>query len=433
MSFEGWCLLLGGLLIVIAALGSLLARLPVTAAMVYFGAGVILGPLGLGWVQLDPVNQSALLERLAEVAVIVSLFTAGLKLRVPLRDRQWRGPAQLAFVSMAITVGLIALIGVYLLDLPWGAAVLLGGVLAPTDPVLASTVQVRRAGDRDPVRFALTGEAGLNDGTAFPFVMLGLGLLGLHEIGSLGGKWLAVDVLWAISGGLAIGAGYGTAVGRFILHLRRTHQEALGRDEFLALGLIGASYGLALMAHTYGFLAVFAAGLALRAMERRAGGDAVPEELLDDPTAAENAAVHPQTAPAHLTETVLGFNEQMERLIEVALVLTVGLMLTPNAFTGGALVLAGLLFFVVRPVAVWVGAAGSGLAGPERPVVSWLGVRGIGSIYYLMHALEHGVPEELARPLCALTLVTVAGSIVLHGITSTPVMGWYERRTGGNS
>jgi NhaP-type Na+/H+ or K+/H+ antiporter len=250
-----------------AAGGSLLKRLPVSTAMICLAIGLALGPFGAELIRLDPIRDAEFLERLTEVAVIVSLFTAGLKLRLPLRDRRWLVPLRLAVVSMVLTVGLIAIAGRLILELPWGAAVLLGAILAPTDPVLASDVQVESPWAPDRLRFGLTGEAGLNDGTAFPFVMLGLGMLGARELGSFGWRWLAVDVVWAVAAGLAIGGLLGTAVGRFVLYLRREHREGLGPDEFLALGLIALSYGVAIAVEAYGFLAVFAAGLALRRVE----------------------------------------------------------------------------------------------------------------------------------------------------------------------
>ncbi|MDQ4078177.1 MAG: cation:proton antiporter, partial [Chloroflexota bacterium] len=183
MLFNIWFVIIGALLISVALAGSVMERLPLTSAMFYMALGVVLGPVGFGLIQFDPVAQAGILERLTEVVVIISLFSAGLKLRTPLHDGRWRLPVRLAFISMTVTVGLIALAGVTLLGLPIGAAVLLGAALAPTDPVLASDVQVRSPTDRDRLRFSLTGEAGLNDGTAFPFVMLGVGLLGLHELG----------------------------------------------------------------------------------------------------------------------------------------------------------------------------------------------------------------------------------------------------------
>jgi sodium/hydrogen antiporter len=206
-----WYLVLGLLLIGISVGSGLLRRLPLTTSILYLALGYLLGPKGAELFNVHPLQDAAILERLTEIAVIISLFSAGMKLRVPLRDRLWIEPVRLAFVSMSVTVGLIALIGVYLFDFSPGAAIILGAVLAPTDPVLASDVQVSHPGDRDRLRFSLTGEAGLNDGTAFPFVMLGLGLLGLRDIGAWGWRWVAIDVVWAISGGLLIGWFLGSA------------------------------------------------------------------------------------------------------------------------------------------------------------------------------------------------------------------------------
>ena len=197
------------------------------------------------------------------------------------------------------------------------ATVLLGAVLAPTDPVLASDVQVDHPTDGDRLRFSLTAEAGLNDGTAFPFVMLGLGLLGLHELGAGGWRWWTVDVAWAIGAGLVVGTLLGTLVGRLVIFLRREHREALGLDDFLALGLITLSYGVALLIHAYGFLAVFAAGLALRRIERRHAGEGEPPPAVEVAMAGENAereATDPDTAPAYMAQAVLGFTEQLERI-----------------------------------------------------------------------------------------------------------------------
>jgi hypothetical protein len=201
MYFAIWALIIGTLLTAMALSGTWVRRLPVSTAMLYLAAGYALGPAGLALLSPDPLAYSAILERAAEVAVLISLFASGLKLALPLSDKGWRLPLRLASVSMTITVALIAAIAMAGFGFSLGAAVLLGAILAPTDPVLASDVQLREAGDRDRVRFSLTGEGGLNDGAAFPFVMLGLGLLGLHDLGTGAWRWLAVDVLWAIAGG----------------------------------------------------------------------------------------------------------------------------------------------------------------------------------------------------------------------------------------
>ncbi len=433
MTFDIGYLLLGALLIAVAGLASLVKRLPLTETMIYLTAGVLLGPFGCGWVSLDAIGNAHVLERIAEVAVIVSLFTAGLKLRVPMRDRQWWVPFRLAFASMTITVGLIAVTGVLGLGLPLGAAVLLGAILAPTDPVLASGVQVAHPRDRDRLRFSLTGEAGFNDGTAFPFVMLGLGLLGLHELGAWGWRWWTVDVFWAIGGGLGIGAGCGWAVARLILWLRRRDRGGAGRDEFIALGLIALSYGAALLAHSYGFLAVFAAGLALRAIERERTREHETTDVIAAKGAEEeeeNPAPDAPETPAHMAGGVLSFNEQIERLAEVALVLIIGAALSRDYLRVEEVWFIALILLVIRPVAVAIGLLGSRVATAERGLMAWFGIRGIGSLYYLMYALNRGLSPEIAWQLTSLTLTAIVVSIILHGITVTPLMAWYRGRRG---
>ena len=260
--------------------------------------------------------------------------------------------------------------------------------------------------------------------------MLGLGLLGLHDLGGLGLRWLAVDVVWAVAAGLGIGFGLGALVGKLVLYLRREHKEGFGLDDFLALGLIAVAYGAALLLHAYGFLAVFAAGLALRRIERRASGRDAPEEVHEMAAAgrAEEIATHPEKAPAYMAQAVLGFNEQMERLLEVGVVLLLGMMLADPYLQPDALWFVPLLAFVIRPLAAFAGLVGSGLPLIEKGLIGWFGVRGVGSVYYLAYALQHGVPESLARPLVGLTLTAVAASILAHGITVTPLMRLYERR-----
>lgn len=431
MRSELWYLIIGILLVLVAVSGTVVKRLPFTATMVYLALGAVLGPVGLGFFIVEPMRSAAWLEHAAEIAVIVSLFTTGLKLRVPLRDKLWWVPVRLAFASMTITVGLVALVGVYGLGLPLGAAVLLGAILAPTDPVLASEVQLESATDTDKLRFSITGEAGLNDGTAFPFVMLGLGLLGLHEIGAWGWRWLTVDVIWAIIGGLAIGGGAGVLLGKLVIYLRREHKEGFGLDEFLALGLIASVYGAALITHTYGFLAVFAAGLALRSLERSHTGDEAPEDMVSDVLSGkkEEIATHPEKAPAHMAEALLGFNEQMERVLEVGLVLLIGAMLMPQLLPWNELWFVAVLFLLIRPLAVLLGVRGKRVGSIQRRLISWFGIRGIGSLYYLMYAVNHGVSEEMSRRLVSLTLSVIACSVIGHGISVTPLMKWYHARS----
>lgn len=442
--FALWSLIIGALLVLMALGGSVLSRLPLSTSMLYLAVGMAVSPLWLDLAAPDPLDDAVLLERLAEVVVLVSLFTSGLKLSPGLSDRRWRLPLRLATTSMVVTVAGVTLIGVTLLDLPPGAAVLLGAVLAPTDPVLASDVQLDEPGDRDRLRFALTGEGGLNDGTAFPFVMLGLGLLGLHELGEWGWRWLAVDVVWAVAAGLGIGALLGTLIGQLVLYLRRTHQEATGLDDFLAMGLIALAYGVALLAHAYGFLAVFAAGVALRRVERlatassladgpRDQGDAATVRLPATEEDVQAIATDPRHAPGFMARAVLHFNEQIERIGEVAMVLAVGALLWAVEWEHANWLLLPLLFLVVRPVSTWIGLAGSRTSRTQRRLIGWFGIRGIGSIYYLSYAVNHGLDTDIADRLEALTLMVVVASIVLHGVSVTPLMKRYEKTAAQQS
>lgn len=427
-----WFTVIGVLLCGMAVAGSYIERLPLTTSILYLIAGVALGPLGVGLLVINPVEQSKVLEVAAEIAVLISLFVAGLKLRLAFKDRRWSVPVQLATTAMVITVGLVTLLGVYGLGLPLGAAVLLGGILAPTDPVLASDVQVESASDRDRLRFALTGEAGLNDGTAFPFIMLGLGLLGHHDLGAFGWRWFAVDVLWAIAAGIVIGGVLGTAMGRWVLHLRTTRREAVGLDDLLALGLIALSYGAALLVHGYGFLAVFAAGIALRRIERLHESNAAPVDVIQAAHAtqrdhtADTLATNDSTAPAYMAEAALGFTEQLERMAEVAVVLVLGAMLTRATIAIDAWWFVLALFLVVRPLALRF-VRYRHTPAVQRRLMAWFGIRGVGSFYYLMYALEHGVEQPLAERLTAITFTVIATSALVHGVSVTPLMRRFNR------
>ncbi len=426
--FTQACLILGLLLVAMTMGGSFIKRLPLSAAMLYLGIGMAIGPWGLGLLVLRPTRDVVLLERLTEVAVLISLFTAGMKLELPLSDRRWRIPVQLASVSMVITVAVIAAIGVSLMGMSPGAAILLGAILAPTDPVLASEVQVANPGDRDRLRFGLTGEGGLNDGAAFPFVMLGLGLLGLHELGEMGWRWIAVDVLWAVAGGLGIGYLLGHAVGRGILYLRVRHKEALGSDEFIALGLIALTYGVALLCQTYGFLAVFAAGLALSRIDRHHASQTAIDAPADLDANAEEQQTSESAAPSTMMRAVQRFNSQLENFAEVVIVLAVGALIAVVPFRWEVLWFTPLLFLVVRPAAVVAGLLGTGIRGQQRRLMAWFGIRGIGSIYYLLYAIRHDISNALAEQLLSLVIAVVVASVVVHGISVTPLMKRYERR-----
>jgi NhaP-type Na+/H+ or K+/H+ antiporter len=340
---------------------------------------------------------------------------------------------RLAWISMTITVGLIAGFAYFILGLPLGAGILLGAVLAPTDPVLATDVQTRHPGDRDRLRFTLTCEAGMNDGTAFPFVMLGLGMLGLHELGDFGWRWMVVDVLWATMGAIAIGVISGRLIAHIGWKLRGMERKHEVLDDLVGLGLIGVVYGFSVYLSTWGFLAVFFAGVALRQREmklaRSAGVNTKKLEGEAAHTAASVAAEDGEPQPPHIVSVeALVFKEHLERLSELVLVLLLGGMLVPGYWNWTTVGFALFLFLVARPLSVFIGLIGSDASLRIRSMSGWFGVRGIGSIYYLSYAIQHGLAPELARDLIQLSLVVITLSILVHGTSVKPLMNHLWRR-----
>ncbi len=417
MTSPQWFLLIGGLLLLRGLSNTLLKHLPVTPAIIYLGVGMLVGPSALNLFHFNPLKQSALLELLTEVVVLISLFSAGVKMPGAFSFARWRAPILLATVSMAVTVALVAAFAVLVLGLPLGAGVLLGAILAPTDPVLATDVQIRHPGDRDQLRFTLTCEAGMNDGSAFPFVMLGLGLMGLHGLGESGARWLVVEVLWATAGAVSIGVLGGIALARIGWALRRGPLKHALMDDFLGLGLIGVVYGLCVLVDAWGFLGVFFAAVALRQTEQNLAK--VSTEAPDD---------NVQAAPT-VSEGSLIFKEHLERLSEMVLVILIGGTLFINSWTWAAVGLSLFLFVVARPLSVLVGLAGTGTAWKIRGLSAWFGVRGVGSLYYLMFVIQHGLPEPVALQLIQYTLIVVTLSILLHGTSVKPLLGLFWKRS----
>jgi NhaP-type Na+/H+ or K+/H+ antiporter len=271
----------------------------------------------------------------------------------------------------------------------------------------------------------------MNDGSAFPFVILGMGMLGLHELGEFGINWLLVDVLWATLAGLVIGVAAGVALARIGWKLRsKPHKHEL-MDDFLGLGLVGVVYGLAVIVNAWGFLAVFFAAVALRQTELKLAKAA--QDVFDggktQQSARADANARPELEPPEtVSEGSLVFKEHLERLSEVVLVLLIGGSLFLNSWTWEAVWLALFLFVIARPFSVIVGLLGTHTTWRIRGMTSWFGVRGIGSLYYLMYAIQHGLPEPLALQLIQMTLIVVTLSILLHGTSVKPLMGLFGKR-----
>jgi NhaP-type Na+/H+ or K+/H+ antiporter len=355
-------------------------------------------------------ERADMLVIITEIAVLISLFAVGLQLRMPWTLKGWRVAAVLASVTMVVTIALATLAGWWLVPgLGFAGALLLAGILAPTDPVLASEVQIRSRIDRDAVRVALTAEGGLNDGTALPVVMLALGLLGIGDLGDHGLRWLWHDLAWPIAGGALLGWGFGRGLGKLIHALLR-HGHGLGWDELLYLGIITVAYGLSRLTETSSFLFVFAAALG----------------LFRRPTHVLSSLAPPAIETDGLSDRLLAFGHRCGRLVEVVMVLLLGFAMPWVHWRGEPLQYAALLLVVIRPLSVLLTVPG--LPRPQRRVVAWFGIRGVGSLFYLALVIDSGLSPALASELVDATLPAIALSVLLHGVSATPLMALYRQR-----
>jgi sodium/hydrogen antiporter len=395
-------LLVIGILLLTVTLGSgWISRLPVSYALIYLIVGIGLGPYGVKLIELRP--EALFLERLTEFVVLVSLFSCGLKMNRPLQLWAWNSTARLLGFLMPISIFAVAAIAHWFVKLDWGPAILLGAILAPTDPVLASEVQIADIEDRDELRFGLTSEGGLNDALAFPFVYFGIYALKDNNWPNWFSQWVVIDLLWAIAAGIVMGILVAKAVAWIDLRLQRYRPADELMEDFIALSTILLTYSLTEVVNGYGFLAVFVAGIVVQRSYRN------PEKPL--------AQLH--------------FTERIEKLMEVGTILILGSMLRLEALVAHgsyAILIAGLLIFLIRPVGAWISTIGSRLHPASRWLCGWFGIRGVGSIYYLTYAFSHGLKGETAEKIAWITFTTIVLSVIVHGISATPLMNWYERR-----
>jgi len=402
-----WSLLVGAIML-LAALGKgPLKKIPVSPPFLYLLTGVAIGPWGLNLLDVNVFDNTKVVEILTEIAVVLSLLSAGLKL-YPSWNYMGKTPLLLASVTMLLTISAMAAIGFFLLGLSLGAAILLGAIIAPTDPVLAGEVQVNDHDDTDKLRYALTGEAGFNDGAAFPFVMLGLGLLGLHEIGEFGWTWFAIDLVWATLAGLGFGWLCGWGISRAASWLKESADEPAVAEELLTLGMIGMSYGGALLINSYGFLAVFASGVAMRFYADKA---------LDESKHSDD-----------LMKSVTSVNEQVGQLMEVALVVLIGAMLANHWSVGTHWWLAMVLFVILRPLAVAIGLAFNKIDFSKKTLIGFFGIRGIGSVYYLSYAIAHGFVSQDSELVTEVIFTIITFSILIHTNGASIIMSYYGQR-----
>jgi len=387
-----------------------LRRLPLSLAMICVGLGAGIFSFDILSFNPDPRTWDTVTERLTELVVIISLMGAGLKLDRPVSLKGWGPTWRLLAIAMPLTIAATAWLGVTGLGFSLAMALLLGAAMAPTDPVLASDVQTGPpgSGEENEVRFNLTAEAGLNDALAFPFVNLAIlvSLSGAAAWAGQGlGQWLAIDVGWKLIAGGVMGWAVGKAMGWLFFH---AHKRGLSRhaDGLVAIGATFIAYAATEIVHGYGFLAVFVCALTIRASERE---DDFHEEMHD-------------------------FAEQIERLLMMLVLVLFGGALANgllDALTWTDVAIGLAILFIVRPVFGYLSLIGTPLLNRDKVMLAYLGIRGLGSVYYVAYALNHGTFGDSER-LWAITGFVVLTSILVHGVTATPLMALIER-LGGRS
>ncbi|AYD04690.1 cation:proton antiporter [Neorhizobium sp. NCHU2750] len=388
-----------------------LRRMPLSLPIccVAIGIGLALSPF-TPLPYMNPLQDATVTEHLSEFVVIVALMGAGLKIDRPLGWRRWMTTWRLLGIAMPLSIAAIAVLGWGLLGLGVASSLLLGAALAPTDPVLAADVQVGppKTGEEDDIRFALTSEAGLNDGLSFPFVMAAIALAGQGSVSGWIGHWLALDVVWKLATGVLVGWIAGKLLGYLTFKVPETGRIAKTGDGLAALGFTCGSFGATELVHGYGFVAVFVTALTLRSVERESD-------------------FHGQ---------LHDFGEQIERLGTMVLLVCFGSILAEGTLLSNIdwriAAVAFLVIAVVRPLTGWIGLLGCNRPASEKLIVCVFGIRGIGSIYYLAYASGAASFEGISTVWATVFLIILV-SIVVHGISVTPVMRWIDKRRGIDS
>ncbi len=383
---------------------SIMEKTFISYPIIFLLLGMMIYLLPLGLPYPDPLWQETYVVSLTELSVIISLMGTGLKLRRKLSWKNWQIPLRLVSITMLLCIGIMAILGWQVLGMTLAAGVLLGAALAPTDPVLAEQVQVGPPHEKeeDDVRFSLTAEAGLNDGTAFPFTWLAVVLtVAATTESSWVSDWVIRDLLYRIIVGVSSGAFIGLGLAFLVFYLPSKTKFPKARDGFLALSATLVSYSVTELLHGYGFIAVFVTGLTLSSFEEE---NEYHTEMHD-------------------------FVNQIERIIMVTLLIVFGGSLVTGLLDHltwkGVLVGLGFLF-IIRPVTAMLGLVGvKNCSWREKLSISFFGIRGIGSFFYLAFALKQ-VSFADAEQLWSVVGFIVMMSIMLHGVTASWVMRYLD-------
>lgn len=401
-SYNLILLLIGISILLASVLPRLLSNYPFSLPIILLLIGYVVFMLPFSIVKPDPKVHGTLIEHVTEMAVILSIMGAGLKINRPISFKNWNITWRLLGITMVLTIALVAFTGWWLGAFVPATALLLGAVIAPTDPVLASETEVEGAGEetgvKSELKFALTSEAGLNDGLAFPFthMAIAMALYGLQPENWLG-SWFLVNVLYEITVGIIVGVGIGFLLARFILQLPTNSEFTKSMIGIGALASTLIIYGLTESLGGYGFIAVFCGAIVIRQYDHS----------------------HEYQVALH------AFTEKIQLIFTSLLILGLG-----AAISGGILdnldtsliIIALLVVLIIRPLCGMIGLFGlNAVPWKERLAVSFLGIRGFGSIYYLAYAVNHQHFEGEERVWSLIVLIIVL-SILIHGITASPIL-----------
>jgi NhaP-type Na+/H+ or K+/H+ antiporter len=344
------------------------------------------------------LEDGAPIETVSEIALLTCLFCLGLRLKLPIDWRTWRIPARLATLTTLATVGLAAAAAHLMFDMSLAQSLLLGAIIAPTDSVLAADVGTHPETEQDSPAFILSAESGINNGFAAALVMLILGWMGLSDAESAVLGSASLLGVWALAGGIAVGAVIGAAMARWI-KLLDPERQADFLEEAMVFATAALAYGAAMAIRTDGFLAVLAAGVAL------SHGGRLRRPLRNRP----------------LMPRVLRISARIERYTWLVVLVLLGTLVASIDYKWWMLAFAAVLILLIRPLAVRLGLGGISMPDAQWRGVAWFTARGVASLYCLAFSINHGLSAPFSRQLAGATLVVMVTSIIVSAISGLPL------------
>ncbi|TXF79581.1 cation:proton antiporter [Chryseobacterium sp.] len=397
-AYNYYLLAAGVITLLAAVIPNVFRKKQITPPILYLIIGILIALTGRAYTDFDIMQHSDIIRRVSEFVVLVALTNAGLKIKEPFAWRTWKYSLRLLLITMPLTIVGAAYAGWWLLGLAPAAAVLFGALISPTDPVLASDLQTSRPSKKDfsKIRLGLTSEAGMNDGLAFPFTYFAIFLAakGLDYTQWIG-EWFYMEVLYKIAAGSVVGFVVGWALYKLIFKVTaESHHSVISRG-ILSLALTLLPYGLTEILGGYGFIAVFVAACAFSNSERKA---------------------------KHM-DKLHDFTEEIERIFVTFLFIIIGIYVCATIdelWNLNTILTALAVLLVIRPISGWLALQGTDLSPFEKFALSFYGIRGVGSIFYLMYAFaQTDFPNS--TELIQVTAMVIVLSVLIHGLSAAAI------------